>query len=304
MRQSLQRLAYCASILVCVPVAISCGGPETVEPPLATPSVVLNHERAPAGSPLEITYRFDVAADANIDEDYWVMAHVVDTDEELMWTDDHLPPTPTSQWAPGETIEYTRTIFVPIFPYIGEAALHVGLYRCAAPPDCSDPNDRRFPLSGEDVGQFAYRVARLSLAPQTDNLFAVFKDGWHPAEVAGDDATIEWQWSKQEATLAFRNPMKDAILFLDADNPGGSYIGPSTVQIKLGGEVVEEFVLEPEERVLRKVRLPADQLGSEEMSELTMSVDKTFVPAETPAAGSSDPRELGLRVFHAFVDPR
>ena len=41
------------------------------------------------------------------------MVHVVDTDEELMWTDDHHPPTPTSQWKPGQTIEYTRTVFVP-----------------------------------------------------------------------------------------------------------------------------------------------------------------------------------------------
>ena len=51
------------------------------------------------------------------------MLHVVDADDELMWTDDHDPPTPTTQWKPGQTIEYTRTVFVPIYPYVGEAGL-------------------------------------------------------------------------------------------------------------------------------------------------------------------------------------
>ena len=55
------------------------------------------------------------------------MVHVVDTDEELMWTDDHNPPVPTTQWKPGQTVEYTRTMFVPIFPYVGDAGIHIGL---------------------------------------------------------------------------------------------------------------------------------------------------------------------------------
>ncbi len=33
-------------------------------------------------------------------------------------------------------------------------------------------------------------------------------------------------------------------------------------------------------------------------------VDKTFVPALVTASNSKDPRELGVRVFHAFVDAR
>ena len=40
------------------------------------------------------------------------------------------------------------------------------------------------------------------------------------------------------------------------------------------------------------------------MVELHISVDKTFVPALIPAANSKDPRELGIRVFHAFVEPK
>jgi hypothetical protein len=56
--------------------------------------------------------------------------------------------------------------------------------------------------------------------------------------------------------------------------------------------------------VLKKIPLTAAQLGTGEMAELRVSVDKTFVPALVPGANSKDPRELGVRVFHAFVDGR
>jgi hypothetical protein len=33
-------------------------------------------------------------------------------------------------------------------------------------------------------------------------------------------------------------------------------------------------------------------------------VDRTFVPLNIPALKSSDPRELGVRVFRAYLEPR
>jgi hypothetical protein len=39
------------------------------------------------------------------------------------------------------------------------------------------------------------------------------------------------------------------------------------------------------------------------MAEMTVTVDKTFVPASVPALASTDSRELGIRVFRAFVQP-
>jgi hypothetical protein len=191
-------------------------------------------------------------------------------------------------------VEYTRTIFVPIFPYIGDAAIEIGLYR----------GDERLPLAGDHVGQMAYRAASLQLLPQTDNLFTVFKDGWHPAEISGDNAIIEWQWTKKDATLAFRNPKRDALLYLDVDSPGGDFIGAQQVTVTLGGQPVETFALEPKQRVLRKIPLSGAQLGGEDIAELSIGVDKTFVPATVAAANSKDPRELGVRVFHAFVEVR
>jgi len=212
-----------------------------------------------------------------------------------MFAFDHDPPKPTSQWKPGETIEYTKTVFIPIYPYVGEAAIHVGLHSTAT--------QKRLPLAGENVGQNAYRVARLQLQPQTENVFTVYKEGWHPAEVAEHNSMVEWQWTKKDATLSFKNPKKDSLFYFEVDNPGSAFNEPQTVKVSLGGQAVDEFTLQPKKPELRKIPLKAAQLGSDDVSELTISVDKTYVPAVV-ASGSKDPRELGVRVFHAFVDPR
>jgi hypothetical protein len=80
--------------------------------------------------------------------------------------------------------------------------------------------------------------------------------------------------------------------------------GPQQVTITMGGQPVDQFTLAPDERVMKKVKLGAGQMGSGDLSELQIDVDKTFVPAAVSGGASKDPRELGVRVFHAFVDPR
>ena len=275
----------------------SCSRSTPPEPPVATPSITINHSKAPLGSPLEITYRFVVAQNAPpFAENYRVFAAVVDADEEAMWNDDHNPSIPTTQWKPGQTIEYTRTTFVPIYPYIGDASIHMGLH--------STTTRRRLPLAGDDVGQRAYRVAKLQLLPQAENVFTVFKEGWHPTEVAEHDASIEWQWTKKNATLSFRNPKKDCMFYLDVDNPSTVFPEGQHVRVTLGGHVLTEFELKPNDEPLRKIPISVAQLGSADMAELRIEVDKTFVPALLNAATNQDPRELGIRVLHAFVESR
>jgi hypothetical protein len=282
--------------LVCASSALgACKRKAVPEQPMATPSVTVNHEKTPLGSPIDIHYKFVVANDAHFTEDLRVMVHVVDADDELIFGFDHNPPVPTSQWQPGQTIEYTKTVFIPIYPYVGEATIQVGLHSTAT--------QKRIALSGDDAGQHAYKVAKIQLQPQTENVFTVFKEGWHPAEVAEHNATVEWQWTKKEATLSFKNPKKDCLFYLDVDNPGSVFNEDQKVQVTLAGQVVDEFTLKPKQPELRKIALKAAQLGTGDVTELVIVVDKTYVPASL-IPGSKDPRELGVRVFHAYVDPR
>lgn len=291
-------LGLAAACLVVAGVSTAaCGKKADTAAPLATPAVTFNKARAALGSPVAVTYKFTVANDAAFDGDYRVMVHFLDSDEELMWTDDHLPPTPTSTWKPGQTIEYTRTMFVPLYPYNGTATVAVGLY--------SPKDGRRLPLGGENTGQRAYKVATLDLLPRTENVFLVFKDGWHPEEVAQDNAAVTWQWTKGQATLSFRNPRRDATFYLHADGRPDLFTpAAQKVTIRIGDQIIDDFAITDREEVLRKTPVSAAQFGQGDTVDMTITVQPSFVPALVPAASSSDPRELGIRVFHAFVEPR
>ena len=55
---------------------IACGGTTPLETRPITPSVEVNKPRAPIGSPIEITYRFDVGPAAQpLSKDYTVFVH-------------------------------------------------------------------------------------------------------------------------------------------------------------------------------------------------------------------------------------
>jgi hypothetical protein len=296
MHPSRSHWTYTVALLLLLSTgAVSCRRSAPPEPPVATPSVTINRERAPLGSPVDLTYRFAVSNNARIDGDYRVMVHVVDVDDQMIFALDHDPAIPTSRWKAGQTIEYTRTEFIPIYPYVGAASLQLGLY--------SPTTQQRLPLEGVAVGQRAYRVAQLQILPQTDNVYTVFNEGWHPAETAERNAKIEWQWTKKSATLSFKNPHADSTLYLELDNPGRPFDTPQRVQVAVGHEILETLLVTPgAEPVLHKIPITAAAMGSDDMVDLRIQVDKTFVPALLNAA-SKDPRELGVRVFHAFVLP-
>lgn len=280
-------------VLVCCALT-ACRRQEDAAPPLVTPSVTMARSEASVGSPVEMTYKFQVAPDAKFAEDYWVFVHFVDTDRELMWTDDHQPPVPTRQWKPGTTVEYSRTMFIPKFPYVGETRVELGLY--------SRATGERVPMTGDHQGQRSYRVGTLNLQTQTDNLFVVFRDGWQETETSPEGLGVEWQWSKKAGVLAFRNPMRDVMFYLQLDQPVPE-IGTQHVDVKLGDTVLDAFDLPPGDRQLRKINITRDQFGAAETGEITIEVGKTFIPATVPELKNTDVRELGVRVFRAYLQP-
>ena len=282
-------LSLCALL-----VAAGCRSKEPDAPPVATPSVSFAHTRVPLGSPVEVTYKFQVAPNAPaFQENYRVMVHFLDADEELMWTDDHDPSVPSTQWKPGQTIEYTRMMFVPIYPYVGKASVHVGLY--------SPKTQKRLPLAAQTTWHNEYPLASLQLLPHSENVFLLFKDGWHPQETAQGNSAVEWQWTKKTATLSFRNPKKPSVFYLHGD---GAYIEPQTLAVKVNGQQVDTITVTPKQEFIHKTPLTVQQLGPGDMVELTLEVDKTWVPALLPNSSNHDSRELGIRVFHAFVEPQ
>lgn len=288
------RLRIAAVLMTLAVTLAGCGEAEDTTAPVGTLQVSLSRPKVALGSPVEVTYKFTAAADAPNLGARRMFVHFLDADEELMWTDDHEPPTPTTEWKPGQTVEYTRLLFTPSYPYVGAAKVVAGLY--------APGNNERLKLTNEDRGDRSYKVVDFELLPQTENIFVIFKDGWHPAEVVAEGAgRTEWQWTKKDATLAFRNPKRDVVLYLQADNPA---TGPNAAQqltITIGDQVLATVPLSATDNPVRTYTIPAAQLGQGDMVEMRFTADKTFVPALDAAMKSSDPRELGVRVFHAFI---
>ena len=282
-------------VILLLAATAACGGGADTAPASGSVAVSLSRSRVALGSPIEMTYRFTLAPDAAPLGSRKVFVHFLDANDEMMWTDDHDPPTPTSAWKPGETVEYTRTMFVGRYPYVGAARVVAGLY--------APETNERVKLSNEDRGDRSYKVADFELLPQTENVFVIFKDGWHQSEVVADGPQrTEWQWTKKEATLAFRNPKRDVVLFIDADNPSVSSNAAQQIDVLIGDQALGTIPIEKgAPSVVRKIPIGAAQLGGADMVELRLVVDKTFVPALEPGASSGDSRELGARVFHAFV---
>lgn len=267
-------------------------------PPVATVSFSPSKARAPLGSPIDLTYKFDVAPNAKIDGDYRVFFHLQDSDGKSLWIDDHTPPVPTSQWKPGQKIEYTLTRFVPVVPYVGEATVRVGLYK---------PGGERLPLVGDATDRAStdreYKVGTLQLLPQSENVFVMKKAGWHPPEFAPENPAIEWSWTQKLAVLNFQNPRKDVTLYLEYDARPDVFDRPQQVTITSAGQPVSTFAADSSDKVLRRITITAAQLGTNEMAEVRIDVDRTFTPAKLPTGGT-DARELGIRVYHHFIEPK
>ncbi len=285
-----------ACVLAALAVTLAgCGEAEDTTPPVANLQVSLSRPKVALGSPVDVTYKITVAPDAPAFGQRRVFAHFLDADDELMWTDDHDPPTPSTEWKPGQSIEYTRSMFIPSYPYVGAAKVVAGIY--------APGTNERLKLSNEDRGDRSYKVVDFELLPQTENIFVIFKDGWHPSEVVSEGAgRTEWQWTKKEATIAFRNPKRDVVLILQLDNPATGPNAAQQVTAQIGDQAVATIPLKADAAPVLRYPITAAQLGTGDMVEIKFTADKTFVPALEASMKSGDPRELGARFFHVFVE--
>ena len=267
----------------------ACASPP---PPVATPALGMDRTAVPLGGPLALTIRFDAAPDlAPVADGFRVLLHFLDPDGALLWADDHDPPRPVAEWQPGERVEYERRTVVPMYPYIGEVTGALGLYAA--------DSGERLSLAGREVGDRTYRVATLTLEPQPETAFLAYGEGWYRSEIAGG---ASWRWTADRAVVGFRNPRSDVALAMELRGRAGAAGEPQRVSLTIDERPVHELELDGRGPTIVRQRLSAGDLGAEDIVELTLDVDPTFVPAERDPS-STDTRELGVQVFYLFVEP-
>jgi hypothetical protein len=297
-REMITRAAL-VGVGACLVLGSACSRGESA-PPVATVSLTLNKTSVALGGVIDLTYRFQVQPDAKISGDYVVFTHLNREDGTTIWNDDHQLPegVKTSQWKPGQVIEYTRTRFVPTLSYLGPATIEVGLYK----------DDERLTLIGpnaadKDTTTHSYKVATLELLPRSERIQMYRLSGWQNAEFAPDDPTVEWQWTQKTAVLSLQNPKQDVTFYIEYDGRSDWLGKPQQVDVYCGDAKVGSFTADARVPTLVRIPVSASQLGSGEMAQFRIEVDRTFVPAKVPGAGN-DTRELGIRIFHAHVEPR
>jgi hypothetical protein len=90
--------------LACICIALACtvgacSSREDTASPVATPMLTLSRTTVPVGGPVDVTYRFAVAQDAPaFAMPLTVFVHMLNDDGEILWTDDHQPMPPTTEW--------------------------------------------------------------------------------------------------------------------------------------------------------------------------------------------------------------
>jgi hypothetical protein len=258
------------------------------------PKFEVNRSRAPLGSAIEVTYTWQLEPTAKkLTQDHRAFVHFLDSHKVLLFDDDHMPVPPVTSWEPGKSYSYTRTKFIPIYPYVGDVDVRVGLQPAAG-------RGERIALKGTDAGLHEYSVGKMELLPQTENIFLVYKEGWHNPESSAQNPSLERTWTKKDALVSFKNPKKDVIVYLEADTNSKAFDQPPVLTIGVGAKSGLVVPIENSEVFLKKIRVKAADLGDQEWVDLRLSMNQSFVP-KAKGVNATDDRELGLMVYHLYV---
>jgi hypothetical protein len=286
MKSSVSNLRVVAVAMVVSALLPACGRRQPAEVHGITPSFKINRARAPLGSFVEVTYTWAVDASAKkLTKDYRALVHFLDSQKVMLFADDHVPTPPPSEWEAGRTYSYRRTVFIPNYPYIGDVQVVMGLYA----------GHERLALKGEDLGLLAYKVANIEFLSQTENIFLLYKEGWHQPESSPENPSLERTWTEKEALASFKNPGQDVVVYLEADTNFKAFPEPPVLTVSVVGKVGVTVPIESSEVFLKRILFKSSDLGDADWVDLKLAMSQSFVPKELGL--NDDDRELGLLVY-------
>jgi hypothetical protein len=162
------------------------------------------------------------------------------------------------------------------------------------PRDPARPEQKR---EGKEALEHA--VGEIELLSQIENVFLVYKEGWHNPEGDPEQPQREFVWTMKEAVTAFKNPRKDIVIYLEAATRPEAFRVPPVLRLAVNGVGIA-VPIKGAAPFLEKVRIRAADLGTEEWVDLRLTMNGTFVP-KARGSGATDDRELGLRVHSLYV---
>ncbi len=241
-----------------------------------------------------MTYTWQLGPAAKkLAQDHRAFVHFLDSHQVLLFDGRPRARAARRPWEPGKTYTYTRTKFIPIYPYVGDVEVRVGPAAASAAASAS-------PSRARTRGLREYPVAKMELLPQTENIFLVYKEGWHNPESSAQNPSLERTWTKKDALVSFKNPKKDIVVYLEADTNFKAFDQPPVLTVAVANKAGVVVPIENSEVFLKKFRVKAADLGNEEWVDLRLSMNQSFVP-KLKGVNANDDRELGLMVYHLYV---
>ncbi len=230
---------------------------------------------------------------STIDSDMSIFVHFWrKKTKEMIVQDDHLPPKPTSSWKTGDTINNSRTIFIPrffneyAFDYKKEETvrLTIGLV------DPKSPEQKIILLQQDMIIESASDIAP-----------AIFHDsGWHQPEIdpkAEKPEESKWRWTTQKAVCIIENPKKKHDLRISG-RLNTELLSDQTVTLKINDTVLDQFI--PELYNFSKIyTIAPEMMGELDEFQLSIETDKTFTPSQA-SPDSKDDRELGVQIYFLY----
>jgi hypothetical protein len=284
------RMRYfsCAFILLSILFAFSCSRQKAT----VIPKVQINKRSAEMGTPVEVTYSFSTKSDfVALYKDQTVFVHFIDPKGVRRFQDDHRPPKPTTDWRPNGNYNWTRTVFIPKNIPAGEYSVVVGIY--------SPTKGERMLMESKPFGNRSYDMGTLLVEIPPQAPVIQYSSGWYDPETEPADINSAWRWMKKEAVIKVKNPNDDSLLYLKIDGVPERFPDGQKLTVMVGDHEVETFAIQSNQPVMKKYSIDKALLGTGNMVDIKLVVDKTFTPASDKL--SRDSRELGIRVYQVYL---
>ncbi|MCP4216232.1 MAG: hypothetical protein GY765_16410 [bacterium] len=243
---------------------------------------------------VKMNYKFVLADNfAGLSDDYKIFVHFWrNKNKEMLLGDDHVPEKPFSKWKKGDTLQYSRVIYIPKFlnefeiDFEGfeDIKLTVGIYNPKV-------KDSKIVLSQRAISI----LTASSQAPEI-----VHDEGWHQLEddlKAKDKDVRSWRWASGKAVCIIENKGKECLLIIKGGVDKSKFQDQKII-LRINDTVLEEFIPESA-RFSRKYIVSPEMMGKEDEFKLTIETDKTFVPSALNPEIKDD-RELGVQVFFLY----
>jgi hypothetical protein len=245
---------------------------------------------------VKMSYKFNFTekfSPSQLSDDYKVFVHFWRTkNKEMLLQDDHTPVKKISQWKVGDSLDYSRVVYIPQFldefdiDFEGheDVKLTIGLYK----------------PSNEENKIVLYQEVLTVHAATYNAPEIVYDEGWNQPEAnpkLADEEARTWRWTKKKAVCIIENPRKESLLIIK----GGvdkSIFSDQSVIFQINGTVLEKFIPETA-RFSKRYVISPEMVGNEDEFRLTIETDKTFIPSALNKEVNDD-RELGVQVFFLY----